>query len=724
MDKKFGIRSIFSLFLISYLIVLIVPALLAGYLYGQSLTMSRERYIEGEQERLARSVAYFERHLEQLDSTVLKLAYDRDLQQILQMEKPAPGDRQVMRVVRFNERVRDILSIGQDSSYALILKGNEFVFTNTSVIYGIYFFYDNTRHYGGMSAPEWITASFSTSKRDFLPMQQILWMNEPVKALTYNHPVYGYERQIVGTVQYLITEEELASFFQEPLEDQGQVRLYGSDGELLAALGSASCETDVSSLANFERGYNETENTVTLYQRSEEGLLFTLSRPKEVAFADAYRLGRLGWMGAFLCVVLELGLGVFFAWRYSRPIRHVLLNLRQMPGTRWKGRQNEYRQLASGVRSLIQENHSMQDVLRDQKEREKRGVIDQLLKGNFPGEKEAAEAVFRAGIPMGGAKHCILVWEADKELVSARMEQGAPPSIGWLYDEMPGRYIMMGEIGDEEDRQELRRWLEETGEGSAGIGKAYERLQDLGFSYQQALYSLKQARRQGREVLCYEELSLSQQMYYPEELRYKLVQGVSHGEAGVVEEVFCALYKENVEKHLLSGALCKILQSHLAAAYMEIWQEGILPEQNTPEQLLEPFVSTEEMLMKMKGRFLALCEETGRVKQDQKSDSRKRLIDYLEGHFDDEQLGVGMMAEAFGFSESYFSQFFRETTGEAFSTCLERIRMDRAKKYLKQGEMEVEAIARACGYTNAGSFRRAFKRVHGISPSTWKQENR
>ena len=95
----------------------------------------------------------------------------------------------------------------------------------------------------------------------------------------------------------------------------------------------------------------------------------------------------------------------------------------------------------------------------------------------------------------------------------------------------------------------------------------------------------------------------------------------------------------------------------------------------------------------------------------------------MEEHFGDSQLGVVSMAEVFGFSETYFSQFFRETTGESFSNSLERIRMDHAKQYLLEGILDVEAIAAKCGYTNAGSFRRAFKRVHGVSPSVWKQEN-
>ena len=62
MARRFGMKRIFSLFLVSYLIVLIMPAVLAGYLYQQSMSASREKYLEREQGRLARSAAYFERY--------------------------------------------------------------------------------------------------------------------------------------------------------------------------------------------------------------------------------------------------------------------------------------------------------------------------------------------------------------------------------------------------------------------------------------------------------------------------------------------------------------------------------------------------------------------------------------------------------------------------------------------------------------------------------------
>lgn len=724
MARRFGMKRIFSLFLVSYLIVLIMPAVLAGYLYQQSMSASREKYLEREQGRLARSAAYFERYLEQLDSTVLKLAYDADLQQILKMDKPAPEEKSVMQIVRFYERTRDILSTGQDSSYALILKNNEFIFTNTGVTYGIFFFFDHIRHYEGLSAAEWIDESFSSTHRDFIPMQQIFWNGTSVKAMTYNRPVRGYGRQVVGTIQYLITEEEMNAFFQDPLEEEGQVRLYNREGRLLAAIGEDPSVRESVSDFKGDRGYVEGEDTVTLYKRSDEGLLFTLSRPKSVAFSDAYRLGRIGAISASLCVLLELGLDIFFAWRYSKPLRNMLTNLRQMLGSDTMGNQNEYHQLTSGMQLLIQANHTMRSVLRDQKEREKRSVMDKLMKGSFSSEDEALMAAEHAGILLGDEPRCVVVWETEAETLQSIVTDGQESCVKWLYDEMPGRYVLMAETGNRAALDDLLRRIQTASVGYAGVGRAYTRSRDLTLSYQQAVYSLRKARGEEIRMFRYEDLPVqSQEFYYPEELEHKLIQGTTHGEFGVVEAVFHALMRENAEKRFLSETLRRILQGGLAASYLQVLQDWPIMEQETPEQIMESSETTDEMLERMRRRFLSLCGAIGRMRAEQKTDVGRHLVEYLEEHFGDSQLGVVSMAEVFGFSETYFSQFFRETTGESFSNSLERIRMDHAKQYLLEGILDVEAIAAKCGYTNAGSFRRAFKRVHGVSPSVWKQEN-
>ena len=51
-----------------------------------------------------------------------------------------------------------------------------------------------------------------------------------------------------------------------------------------------------------------------------------------------------------------------------------------------------------------------------------------------------------------------------------------------------------------------------------------------------------------------------------------------------------------------------------------------------------------------------------------------------------------------------------------FSTLLENVRIEKAKKYLETTSMSVEEIAYLSGYTNHYTFIRAFKRVVGVTP--------
>ncbi len=176
MRKRYGSKSFFTLFLISYLIILIIPAILAGGLYYQALKMTREKYIESEQAELSRAAAYFERYLEQLDSMSAKLVYDTDLRYIARMRKPEPGEKNVVQVVRFSERIKDMLSAEQHSDFMLMLRNNEFIFTNTSVVYGLEFFYDKSRTYREMTLEEWTEKSFSAQRRNFLPLQEVYWI--------------------------------------------------------------------------------------------------------------------------------------------------------------------------------------------------------------------------------------------------------------------------------------------------------------------------------------------------------------------------------------------------------------------------------------------------------------------------------------------------------------------------------------------------------------------
>ena len=63
---------------------------------------------------------------------------------------------------------------------------------------------------------------------------------------------------------------------------------------------------------------------------------------------------------------------------------------------------------------------------------------------------------------------------------------------------------------------------------------------------------------------------------------------------------------------------------------------------------------------------------------------------------------------------------FKKMFGVSFSSYLEMLRLRQAQKLLQEGR-PVQDVAAAVGYSSDYSFRRAFKRVVGVSPSNYQK---
>lgn len=70
-------------------------------------------------------------------------------------------------------------------------------------------------------------------------------------------------------------------------------------------------------------------------------------------------------------------------------------------------------------------------------------------------------------------------------------------------------------------------------------------------------------------------------------------------------------------------------------------------------------------------------------------------------------------------SESYFTVYFKQKTGENFRDYLLTQRVDLARSLLAEGRLSVGEIASATGYQDYRSFSRAFKNVTGYAPSEY-----
>jgi AraC-like DNA-binding protein len=108
-------------------------------------------------------------------------------------------------------------------------------------------------------------------------------------------------------------------------------------------------------------------------------------------------------------------------------------------------------------------------------------------------------------------------------------------------------------------------------------------------------------------------------------------------------------------------------------------------------------------------------------KCDMHAETVGEIIRYIHERYSDAELTLYRIAEHIGKPEKYISQMFKEHTGTNPSDYVELVRIGKAAELLQENLLTIDEIAAQVGYNSAHSFRRAFKRVRGVSPSTFRQ---
>jgi AraC-like DNA-binding protein len=86
-----------------------------------------------------------------------------------------------------------------------------------------------------------------------------------------------------------------------------------------------------------------------------------------------------------------------------------------------------------------------------------------------------------------------------------------------------------------------------------------------------------------------------------------------------------------------------------------------------------------------------------------------------------EPLEVDDLAKAAGLSKAHFSREFRRVFGESPYVYLLTRRLERAAALLRNTDYSVAEICMEVGLQGVGSFTTSFKRMHGMTPTEYRE---
>ncbi|MGN7412930.1 helix-turn-helix domain-containing protein [Paenibacillus sp. SAF-068] len=768
---------VFRRFLISYLIILMIPQI-AGYAsYRASIEAARSSSIENSLKSLSLGKEIIERNLLQVEAFTRQLAVNPDLQNLIAGPKPQDlynvyGMNRMQRSLSMYSSTNDYLS-----HFFIHIPNYNAIITPRTVYY-------RPEHY------------YAANQLEGMSFEQ--WHDQILKQPHFNEiiPLHNYKREILGTVLadvpaitflqslplnsfnkpqatigIMIDQDQMASLTQNIVDQYGGWTLVtDAEGQIIFSLGIEQAEAEqLAQKRRSEGNAAETERNgqnvqpgsdgrqLISIQSSQNGWNYIAGIPEKALMTKADQIKQVTLAFTLATIVLGLLFGLVLAYRNSAPVYKLLATFREQitdfPGKRG----NEYDFLASHINNLIANNDSLKNAMNEQIPLLRDGFIKRLLTGevytslelevissqahislssskglaglvkvNGYANPDSEETIHELGVARLLIKQVLTEWNSQLLITDWGTDQIA---FACPLDENNPLNEAIGRCEKELNSLMEVIYQEHRISTTFATGSAYEVWNDAGRSFDEAKQALDYAIHMGTDHLVrFEDTVKENEMfYYPIESEQRLLNTIKVGDPEEAIRILEQLFLRNFEERELSYEMAQQFIMELKGTFLKLDE----PKFKLDSSLLEEYktrvtsIQMTETIASLREKFKQLtediCGDFQRRRTGAHADTVSEMIRFIQQNYGDANLTIYRIAEHMSKSEKFISQLFKEHTGENLSDYVERVRIDAASNLLQSTGQTIDEIAEATGYNSAHSFRRAFKRVRGISPSVFRK---
>lgn len=261
-----------------------------------------------------------------------------------------------------------------------------------------------------------------------------------------------------------------------------------------------------------------------------------------------------------------------------------------------------------------------------------------------------------------------------------------------------------------------------------GIGKAYERVEQVSSSYIDAKDALQHKYVLGGNRIIHAlqlESNSDFDFPYPVEKEKLLMSYIALGDdkaADLAQDTF----SEICEVGKYSSNRIHIVLSQVVGNLVKGTQKkySYLSKIYELEKLANSKFTELESIDEMKEHFVYIITELLKLIKDYKLNCRDNIInkacEYVIQHVE-EDISLQSLSKQFNVSKNYFCSLFKQETGENFLDYITKVKIERAKMLLKSENYKAYEISTRLGYHETGYFSRLFKKYTGYSPSEYRK---
>lgn len=597
-------------------------------------------------------------------------------------------------------------------------------------------------------------ADMNTSTKPIVrPVESVIGaVDETDRYLNYIVPIPFNSFNPTGTVLFLIKENTLHAMLNDKEMQRsklGNTIIFDQAGNRITALKDASYLESPTFLGDLLKdGDNQlavtmkidNEQYIVSYVKSElTGWTYMMMIPRDEALSPVIEM-KSRWFNS-LILILFVGsvlIYVVMVLNYN-PIRKLV----QLAEYTW-GKQSRQQNELETVRKVIHqmgESHSQLDrKWLESKDAVKEHVLYRLLSGQYEDRQafnEEGEAIdvtlMKTYIGVVMVQFSTVGPELKRQLMNEFM--GCLPSDyeGYGKDQVePGKFVML--LGSEEISLSIDDWIQtmrhhiqqEHGiQMTVGIGKMYKTVGEVGISYIEAATALDYKFIRGNNTTIYFQDVAGDMMAGRWNFREEMAQLerlIKQGNTDKITEVINNIAASLEQKQTTLFAARCVCFDMINTVFGAMDDQSSLNTKQYPDILsIMTFDTVKELALLMNNLCADLCQaivERAVPRSEQTIDNMKQ---YIHEHYSDYNFSVQQLANHFSLSMSYVSRIFKEQTQMNVSDFLNEVRIEQAKKMLKEGNDSLKDIVQQIGYSDSSSFIRKFKKQVGMTPGEYRK---
>lgn len=752
--------------LISYIIILILPVIVSGLVYNKAIDIMQNNYIQFSSNNLNYAKGIIEKELYNIEQYILKLSTSPELRKIINLQNPPEGSPDMYWFYEFYKFYNsiNIKNTKNKNKMFILINKNNTVFSEGYASFSFKDFYYYYFRYEDLDFEEWYTMYFDKHfYRSYIPEKtiRINGRKENYITLLYTLPIGGgpeHNSKIEAVIAYLFDANELKKMLQTTVPQTGGCACIVDKNNNILVSTNSTAQLNTIDILNIKEGYTFTtinnEKVLAIYTDIANTPWRLISIiPLASIEAELSQFKNISW--GILCIAILIGLtvSVFLSYKNTETIR-ALINLLPNAVIEKYNNNNEIVELQNGIKEIIKDNDQIREAMLRQHDHLRVLYLEKLFRGDFKNTKDLEIAFKHLDLNLNGKYFIVVLVKINPtdqltndtilheqdifRIALDKILSDASGKEGYTHILNENELALLLSLNDNKNYiNHLENIINIVSKSFKSkfaikpifsIGNLYDNLLDVHLSLKEARYAADYMLYNNfpGTIIWYKNLDRSKhdQYYYTDEIEQRIVSYTKLGDWNELKLLFNRLYINTIGNKDMSDQLRWILLNDLCATLIKL---SMNLEININLKPLDKAIYSKDLDQYYKtliNEYKQICDIISKSKKSHNKRLKDDILKYINENFTNPDLSVTNLAQKFNLSEGYFSQFFKEQTGETFSHYLESLRIEYACRLLVETELSVSEIAYRSGYNNPTTFRRAFKRVKTISPTEYKNANK